>query len=486
MTRYPLMYFETNGGMPVQAHWRAIVPPEAVEGMSLVEVGSGCNALGYYIYHGETNPVNSRGFTGLTATLPWLSHDYQAPIREFGQIADSYRYARVFHTFLKEFGPDLAPMSVVLPDERPHEPADMNMLRFSARVDAKGTGFLFVNNYQDKLEMPDRSDVQITLRLEDETIVVPEGKPASLAGDAYCVLPFNMDLAGARLKYATAQPLCLIEDEGVLHYFFFAPKGMRPEYSLDSATVQDVKTSRGEVLEREGRTLARPGSGPDAIATFTTARGTTVKLITLTREQAERTLKAELWGRERVVIASNADVLASKDGMRLYSIGVPQMEALVFPPIKKKVTADHGELELSRTGIYSMVRVKASTCEPDWSVERHGPDKAVVRVADRSFEQAHDLFLRLNYEGDTGRAFINGRLVADHYYNGLPWEIGLKRFREKLKEQERMVFRITPRTVPLNDVIFDGIAFKTVSSNEDASISMSRFELVPEYAIWIR
>jgi hypothetical protein len=50
---------------------------------------------------------------------------------------------------------------------------------------------------------------------------------------------------------------------------------------------------------------------------------------------------------------------------------------------------------------------------------------------------------RVNYKGDTGQDFINGELVADNFYNGLPWEIGLKRFLEKPDAKE-MVFYFRP------------------------------------------
>ncbi|MCK4465517.1 MAG: glycosyl hydrolase family 35, partial [Bacteroidales bacterium] len=39
-----------------------------------------------------------------------------------------------------------------------------------------------------------------------------------------------------------------------------------------------------------------------------------------------------------------------------------------------------------------------------------------------------DLFLYINYEGDVGRATIDGKLISDNFYNGTRWEIGLKRF----------------------------------------------------------
>ena len=52
------------------------------------------------------------------------------------------------------------------------------------------------------------------------------------------ILPFNLMLGSARLRYATAQPLMKINDNGIDHYIFFAPEGMKPEYCFDARTVK--------------------------------------------------------------------------------------------------------------------------------------------------------------------------------------------------------------------------------------------------------
>ena len=44
-----------------------------------------------------------------------------------------------------------------------------------------------------------------------------------------------------------------------------------------------------------------------------------------------------------------------------------------------------------------------------------------------------DLILSIDYIGDTGAAFINGEMVADNFYHGNPWRIGLKRYAEAVQ-----------------------------------------------------
>ncbi len=39
-----------------------------------------------------------------------------------------------------------------------------------------------------------------------------------------------------------------------------------------------------------------------------------------------------------------------------------------------------------------------------------------------------DIFLTVDYEGDQAELLLDGRKVADDYFRGEPWEIGLKRW----------------------------------------------------------
>src|SRR5690606_18791170 len=54
--RYPLVCCEIGGGIQITYYHRPIVPPESVEALGLVNLGGGSNLLGYYMYHGGSNP----------------------------------------------------------------------------------------------------------------------------------------------------------------------------------------------------------------------------------------------------------------------------------------------------------------------------------------------------------------------------------------------------------------------------------------------
>jgi hypothetical protein len=60
----------------------------------------------------------------------------------------------------------------------------------------------------------------------------------------------------------------------------------------------------------------------------------------------------------------------------------------------------------------------------------------VIEIDPVSFEGVHELLLQIDYEGDVGHTFIDGRLVHDHFCNGQKWEIGLKQFYPEVAAKE--------------------------------------------------
>jgi hypothetical protein len=51
-----------------------------------------------------------------------------------------------------------------------------------------------------------------------------------------------------------------------------------------------------------------------------------------------------------------------------------------------------------------------------------------VSIPTAPFAAAHELYLQVDFIGDIGRAYLGETLIADHFYHGRTWEIGLKRF----------------------------------------------------------
>ncbi|NLG29223.1 MAG: hypothetical protein GX557_15035, partial [Chloroflexi bacterium] len=83
---YPFITHEMTSGMLNFYTYRPalVYLPEHTTAAYNVALGSGSNWLGTYVYHGGTNPVGARCYLN-EWTVPRLSYDFQAPIREYGQ-----------------------------------------------------------------------------------------------------------------------------------------------------------------------------------------------------------------------------------------------------------------------------------------------------------------------------------------------------------------------------------------------------------------
>jgi hypothetical protein len=79
---------------------------------------------------------------------------------------------------------------------------------------------------------------------------------------------------------------------------------------------------------------------------------------------------------------------------------------------------------------------------PPVSVRRVGTRRLVVSAGVDAW-QASDIWLRVPYIGDRVEAFIGGELVADHFYFGQPWDLSLRKFRNRLKGED-LVFVFHP------------------------------------------
>lgn len=481
-TRYPLACCEIGGGIMTTYYHRPIVPPEAVEGLAFMNLASGANLIGYYMYHGGTNPVGKHGYLN-EFTVPRLSYDFQAPIREFGQIANSFRALRLLHTFLKDFGDLLAPMRVVLPDNAVTTPEDTTTLRYAARA-SDGAGFLFINSYQDHVETQDIPDVCVEVQTTRGTLSIPRAQPMTVQKNVSAILPFGLALDGVRLQHATTQLLARIEADSTINYVFFAPRGMVSEYAFETDSFESLVVAGGAVIEASAATIVRVVPGLDCALTFT-AGGKMVRVLTLTREQAERGTKQTLWGRERFVI-SEATLISSDDGAYLLSEGQNEADLLVFPPPDGTLETPFGPCAETEAGPFRRYTARAPQKEINLSVERLTPDKAVVRLLPDLHDGTSNVYLRVEYAGDIGNCFIDGKLVSDNFYNGTPWEIGLLQIAPEPAGVE-LFFLITPITRQSGAQTYTptGMTFRPdVDAEQIAAID--RISAVAEYKIPLR
>lgn len=201
-TDYPYFTCELGGGMATAYHRRPYIYPEDCYSLAIVKLGSGSNLLGYYMYHGGTNPQSTTGIT-LNETqrtlgtanndLPQLTYDFQAPLGEFGQTYPQYYTLRPLHLFMHDWAETLAPMQASFPTKQNLSKGDDTELRWAIR--SKGdSGFIFINNYERLQNLSAKKNVKLTLN----DVVLPS---LTIPAGCMAILPVNID----GIRFATAQ-----------------------------------------------------------------------------------------------------------------------------------------------------------------------------------------------------------------------------------------------------------------------------------------
>jgi hypothetical protein len=437
---YPVAYCEMAGGMQASYSARPFVPPESVEAMTLVKLGSGSNLIGYYMYHGGTNPVGRRGYLNESG-LPKMTYDYQAPLGEFGRVGDTYHRVRMISLFLHAFGDLLAPMGVYLPEGQDAlEPADAGAVRWCVRQ-KDGTGFVFLNNFQDHVEMPDKT-FRIRLETARGPVTFPLEGTVTLKSGAAAVLPFNLTFGEAELVSATAQPLTTLRHGGDDVVVFAEVEGNPPELVFRADTVAAVDPGQGAAFREGGLWVVRPAVGREHTATVTTVANRRIRFIVLRREEALQTYAFELWGARRLAV-SRSHLYAARGQLCCTSPGERRISVSLFPAPERQLRASTGTVEMKREGLFATCSVDVPPYEPAVRVTQPFDRSALLDIDADWPEHVSDVFLTVEYDGDVAAAWIGSRMVTDHIHYGKPWFIGLKQIRHELG-REALHLDITP------------------------------------------
>lgn len=334
--------------------------------MAIVKLGSGSNLLGYYMYHGGTNPDGKIWLNEMQRTpatnyndMPVKTYDFQAPLGEFGQKNPHYYMLRKLHLFMHDWGDLLAPMEAIFPCPQDIQKGDDSFLRWSYRS-KDGAGFIFINNYERLKNLSTKSHVQ----LEACGVKLPK---LTIPAGTMCILPVNID----GIRYATAQPIA--KRDGKIYL----------------AQVKGIPTT---IALQNGKVLKN-------LKPLGTAKPVCQNIYLLTSEQAERLfLQADEPQARPTAVAYQKEKEAG--ALRTITIGV------------NRVAEEPTDEDFEQAAVYTI----------------HLP-------------QQRQALLQIAYRGDCARLYADGKLVADNFYNGRPFLMGLWRLPESCTELE---LRILP------------------------------------------
>ncbi|MBD1433107.1 beta-galactosidase [Sphingobacterium sp. DN00404] len=475
---YPVFPAELGSGIMTVYSRRPIVEHKSFDAMINRCLGSGANGIGYYMYHGGSTPKDGAYFFSDEAYgLPKISYDFQAPVGEYGQVREGYYRLKLMHQFLHDFGDRLCAMQTILPENASIiEPENITDLRYAVRSDGN-SGFLFLNNFQDDTVMVTKRNLQFAIHTGQGVVKFPLYETLDLPVDENLILPFNFDMDGVKLMYATAQLLAKGGDAERPFYVFFTPDDGKAEFAFDG-DIAIRKTDALAVRKEQGRTIVTTASDK---AEFTLIRNNRkVDVLVLWKKTALDAYIVDMKEKKSVVFSDNPLIHAG-DSITIYSRGDNTMHFEIYPTSKYKVDAGNATLSTRRSASNSSsaYTVAVPAVELPVSVTKVSEKKFMLRLPKQPTTLSN-VFLEIDYVGDTAMGFINSELVADEFYKGVPWEIGLRDFMQGDTDQEMVLYF---RPLQKNATYLKDLDPKTVPdfSGAPSLFKLQGVKYIPEY-----
>lgn len=409
MENYPFSTAELGGGLQVTHHRRPLVTGQDIYGQAFSKFASGANLLGYYMFHGGTNPegklstLQETKATGYPNDLPVMSYDFQAPLGEFGEFRESYFLLRKLHSFIKNFEEILAPAETFFPEQPVLDPSD-EQLRISVRHNyALGGGFVFVSNYQRQRERKGQEQVSVILQLADQKIELP---PFDCPAGEMIVLPYNLPLRGSV-----------------------------------------IQSSNGELWGNIGEKLVFLHDHPEEF--HVAFQGKALSYLVFLRAEASQLLKVQ-----DQLFASEGNLWI--DDAKIYCDYLHETQVVAYPSGQKIA--------------YPVAKVSSNVgCQEVAGDEAY---KEYLLTLNYEKEQAQELFLDIEYSGDRCELWEKDKLIADQFLIDGHWHVSLTRFNNpsqlhlKIYSPTEAVYYdlpVQPEQVALKSVAVTGVYRRTVA-----------------------
>jgi beta-galactosidase len=444
----PFLGAEYGAGLPFMYRRRTVVSPDDIASMLPVQLGSGVNLVGYYMFHGGRNPMGVTSMEESTLSggyndTTMISYDFQAPLGPDGQQRPVLEYLRPFHLFMRDFGARLAPMTVRKPDLSPTGPGDLATPRLAVRS-LDDSAFVFVNNHVRQYPMPLQKGLRFSVTLPKETITFPR-QPIDLADGSYFIWPVNLDLDGTRLRYATAQPLVRLDQgKAGITYVFGASDGVPVEFAFDASA--RVVAPGAHLAPADGYTIV-DAITPGTSAAITVGQARPVTIVVLTAEQARHLSIGTLAGQRRMVLSAQ-QTWFDEAGLQLRADGNPAFRFAVFPALAAAPKVP-GKASATSDGVFQAFdvtlpsRTIAATVTPvrearaTRAIQIGGLANAAIQPPPEAFgaaaawriavpDNAGEALINLDFVGDIARLYAGTHLLDDWYYSGYGWQYALK------------------------------------------------------------
>jgi len=347
---HPYFNAEIGAGIQNTYHRRLVLDPTLAVAMPTLKIGEGASLIGYYIFAGATHPRGKLRPTGESwevgnyTTVPTKNYNFQAPIRETGEISQGYRKLKNLHYFCNKFGEIIAPM---LPT---NTPSPNDGLQLTMRSNNK-SGFLVGLNFCRYIPREAVKKPSFSIKMEGEVITFPP-QDIIIPDSTVFIWPVNFDLDGCVMKYATAQLLSRIGD----YFFLFQNKSIAVEVAFDNSTIDEITSISGSVRNKnEFSIINNLQPGKDCIITLKLKNGTAKHVVVLSEKDAENTWIFEREGKEELFICPSGYMY--DDGQDVYVMN-QENKAKVYCFDEKRSGSPYQEYNLTTVSNVPDIEIK--------------------------------------------------------------------------------------------------------------------------------
>ena len=477
--KHPFLTVEMGGGIQDTYHRRPVIEPKDLTGLIYTRLGVGANMLGYYIYHGGQHPLSWEQMYSTQESksskypypndYPMISYDFQAPLSEYGFMQPSFAYFKRIHQFIKSYESDLAPMIATIPEDNPKEAGNTDQLRYSIRS-KDNSGFLFINNYARDQELSTHKNISFKLQNAAVNLRIPETGGITFPSGTQAIIPFNQDIEGVNLVYATAHPLTKLNGTIPL-YVYYSLNGVDTEFKLNTSGIATLETDQAKVVQNgDSYLLTRFKPGKDCIITVTKSDGAQFKILVLSEEESLQTYVFNIDGKQTLLLNQNLSFYnAETKELNLRSQGVSDYSIYSFPALdltasnckeegfegmftKYQINLPEAKIaslpfkEQTQTEIYQsyLDSLNGQTPNrPDYPIhfDSNGPYKTYFFFIPKMLpDYVSDFLIQVDYKGNTAAVYKGGILVADDYFNGKPMILSHNR----INTDTELALQITP------------------------------------------
>ncbi|MET0295965.1 MAG: beta-galactosidase, partial [Microbacterium sp.] len=414
---FPPATCELGGGMATAYHRRPLARGRDIAALANVKIGNGSAWQGFYMYAGGINPadqVQESHATGYPNDLPRFDYDFQAAIGATGHPGTSLGLLRDHNAFLSAFGGRLADMYSSLPAGAPVDIHDLDSLRWAVRSN-DDSGFLFLNTHQPHEPLSGSSDVQFRIPLAGADVIVPD-RPIDIPSGLIARWPLRLDLAGARIEWATASVAGVV-DGAIPTLVLRAHDGVPARIRFAAGTA----VRRGDDVRGDDTFDVEPGD--------TLLVDETLRVLVVDEQQAER-----LWYLGDDLVESADAVWREPDGLVLRAEREPAATRWTGETFEPLVVEPSSVPSVQRLDIRSLRSAGDPPARYGESMGRSSaPDDAQIDAlaavwriplpVARRAAPGDRIELVIDWEGDVAQLRADGIPIRDRFWDGLAWRI---------------------------------------------------------------